>query len=334
MTVVEQGDHQSATAPLNQGARSLSGIAVRSFIDSREAPHLLHSVYVLPSESHPGFKMNRRLAITRLLTLSCSSALFSGGCNPSVSDRARPSPANVQSGSHQFDPQVAVADLLTERREQAFKDLQSWWKSHQPEVDRSYYAKIRKVERYQGPNDSPITVVFTGTPGSQIGEIYLINSDGRQTKILQGHGVTDGDDVIVDVNGDKLPEIVAVNDFAAAHEYKIGKPERVVTVAKGLTIIPITPEQIPLLQVIFDVRPFKATPTWRWSFVEKSGGVSDVLIEQQQQGEWTERARFVWSELKSQFEGPAGSESEGFIANAGNLDKEQIEQFFKKLSSK
>jgi Fe-S cluster assembly iron-binding protein IscA len=34
----------------------------------------------------------------------------------------------------QINPELAVADLLTSRRQQAFVDLQLWWKFYQPEA--------------------------------------------------------------------------------------------------------------------------------------------------------------------------------------------------------
>jgi hypothetical protein len=265
-----------------------------------------------------------------LLMLVCAIAIPCG-CNRATPNSAPPAAdvtgtaAIVKAG--RIEPHPAVPVLLTPERQKAFEELQSWWKTHQPEADVSFDDPVGRVDRYLQAGGEPITVVFTGEPEKQNGEFCLINADGRQTRIFQRTNYLDEDDQFVDVNGDQLPEIVACHAMGGhADENR----NRVVTDAAGLNILPITSEQVPLLRVIFDVRPFNAPATWRWRLVEKTAGVRDVVVERQAAGEWHEQARFVWSAEKSKYEGPSGSKQAGFLAAAGNIETAQIEEFLKR----
>ncbi|MDB5341021.1 MAG: hypothetical protein JWN70_6640 [Planctomycetaceae bacterium] len=226
----------------------------------------------------------------------------------------------------QINPIRATADLLTSRRQAAFEELQVWWKFHQTDAHSSGNSKVGRVDNYIPKRGTSITVVFTGDPEQQNGGVYLINPDGRQTRIFQGQNYLNGDDQFIDTNGDGLPEIVTSNDIGGHDE---NNPNKIVTDATSLCILPISAEQVPLLRIVFDVRRFKSNLTWRWKLLDRSMGTRDVVIEQQAVGNWTERARFVWSAEKSRYEGPHGSKSDGFIANSGNIETEQIKQFMK-----
>jgi Fe-S cluster assembly iron-binding protein IscA len=228
--------------------------------------------------------------------------------------------------SKQVDTKQAVADLLTDNRQQAFEDLRLWWKFNQPEVWSKYESTVGRVDRYELPGGEPITVVFTGEEGKQRGGIYLINPDGRQTVIFQGHNFIGETDQFIDITNDGLPEIVALNQMGGKAE---DNSNRVVTDAESLIILPVTARQTPLLRVLFDVRPFNAHSTWRWRLQKNASGAQDVVIEQQVGQDYEERARYVWNSEQKTFEGPAGSKQEGFIANPGNLDEEVIKTFLK-----
>lgn len=225
-----------------------------------------------------------------------------------------------------IDPQRAVADLRTPRRQEAFDDLQLWWKFYQPDVYFQTEETIHKVERYELAGGSQITVVLTENPDDSDLGIYLINDDGRQTPIFHGNNLIDQDDQFVDVTGDGIPEIVVLSPMDGRDEKN---PDKAAWAVTSLDIIPITQEQVPLLRMVFDVRPYDARPAWRWSLVENPPGARDVVLEHESGGEWTERARFRWSDNDSRYEGPAGSGPDGFISRSGDIAPTQIEEFLK-----
>jgi hypothetical protein len=169
-------------------------------------------------------------------------------------------------------------------------------------------------------------VVFTGDPDKEKGGFYLINSDGRQTRVFHENNYLDDESQFVDVNGDGLPEIVHCAALGGKAE---DNPNKVVIDATSVDIIPISSEQVPLLRLVFDVRPFRAKPSWQWRLEENSTGTRDVVVEQQSLDGWMERAKFVWSADKSRFEGPEGSKADGFIARSGDIEPEQIRQFMR-----
>ena len=233
----------------------------------------------------------------------------------------------LEARANLIDPELAVAELLTSRRQVAFEDLQLWWKFHQPEAASSVLPKVGRVDRYEIGKGKWITVVFTGDAEEQRGGIYLIQADGHQTPIWQGNNYVGEDDQFVDINGDGLPEIVANDSPGGTDE---DNPNQYVTDATSLIILPITSEQVPLLYIVFDVRPFNAKPSWRARFVENSTRARDVVLEQQTMGEWAQQARFVWSAEKAMYEGPRGSKMDGFIASPGDIELETIKQFMKR----
>ncbi|MBC7822063.1 MAG: hypothetical protein IAG10_34695 [Planctomycetaceae bacterium] len=183
------------------------------------------------------------------------------------------------------------------------------------------------MDRYQQPNGQWITIVFTGDLEQQNGAFYLINPNGRQTPVFQGMNYIDDGSQVVDLNGDHVPEIVVAITLG---EHDDGNPNKVVTDATSLDILPISSEQVPLLRIIFDVRPFNAMPSWRWRLAETSKGIRDVVLDQQTGRDWIERARFAWSSKESKFEGSNGSKGEGFIASPADLGREQIRRFMQR----
>ncbi len=162
--------------------------------------------------------------------------------------------------ANQIDSQKAVANLQTPQRQQAFEDLQLWWKFHQPESFSAVRSAVGRVDRFALANGESITVVFTGGPEKQKGGIYPIKADGRLIHIFQGNNYLGDNDQFVDVNGDGLPEIVCAHDIG---EFDDGNPKKVVTEATNLNIVAVSSDQMPLLRIVFDVRPFRVTPTWR-----------------------------------------------------------------------
>ena len=238
-------------------------------------------------------------------------------------DRRRPMEA---SKANEIDPPKAVAELSTPRRQEAFEDLQLWWKFNQPEV-RNSPKEVGRVDRYQLEDGDWITVVFTGAPEEQRGGVCLIKADGRQIPIFHGNNYLGDDDQFIDVNGDGVPELVSTATMGGKDE---DNPNRIVTDATAIDIIPITPKQIPLLRIVFDVRPVKSPSNWRWKLVKNATGTTDVVVEKIDKGNWTEKARFVWSLKNNKYEGPLGSRREGFIANSGDLETDEIVQFMKR----
>ncbi len=224
-------------------------------------------------------------------------------------------------------PEKAVAELLTPRRQKAFEDLELWWKFNQPEVWSSDSWTVGRVDRYQEASGNWITVVFTGEQEMQKGGVCLINDNGRQIRIYGGNNYIDEEDQFVDVNGDGLPEMVAGISTIAEDG---NEPNRVITEGTFLCIQPISSEQIPLLEVAFDVRLYEVEPSWRWRLAESSAGTHDVILEQQVIDQWSERARFVWSSKESKYEGPSGSKEQGFIASFGEMDSTRREEFMKR----
>lgn len=239
-------------------------------------------------------------------------------------ERERPA---LEARANLMDPALLAAELLTSRRQAAFDDLQLWWRFHQSEAASSVRATVGRVDRYEDANGKWITVVFTGDAEKQNGGIYLIQANGHQIPVWHGNNFLDGDDQFVDVNGDDLPEIVANDSPGATDE---DNPNRLVTDATSLIILPITSEQVPLLYIVFDVRSINSKPSWRGKIVENSTRFRDVVLEQQTGGEWTQRAKFVWSAEKSTYEGPRGSKVDGFIASPGDIELETVKQFLKR----
>jgi hypothetical protein len=233
--------------------------------------------------------------------------------------------------ANQINQEQAVADLLTSRRQEAFEELQLWWKFHQPDVSHSIDAAVGRVDRYKLASGLWITVVFTGDAEEQNGGIYLIRPDGRQIPVFHGNNYIEGDERFVDVNGDGIPEIISAAVLAGHDDEE--NPKRVITDAMSLDIIPLSAEQVPLLRILCDVRPFNAEPTWRWKFVDNSAGTRDVVLEQHQMGEWRERAKFMWSLEESKYKGPEGSKLDGFIASAGDIPLEQVLEFIARPQS-
>lgn len=224
-------------------------------------------------------------------------------------------------------PEQAVIDLLTPKRQKAFEDLELWWKFHQPEAWSSYRSTVGRVDRYQEASGKWITVVFTGEQEKQKGGVYLVNDNGYQTRIYGGNNSIDEEDEFVDVNGDGLPEIVTEIPTGAHDE---NDPNRIVTDGTEFCILPITSKQAPLLEVHYDVRPFKNKATWRARLAVGLAGNRDVILEQQVVDQWSERARFVWSSKESKYEGPSGSKEQGFIASFGEMDSNRREEFMKR----
>lgn len=224
-------------------------------------------------------------------------------------------------------PEQAVKDLLTPKRQQAFEDLELWWKFNQPEVWSSDRWAVGRVDRYQEASGKWITVVFTGEQEMQKGGVCLINDNGRQIRIYGGNNYIDEEDQFVDVNGDGLPEMVAGISTIAEDG---NEPNRVITEGTFLCIQPISSEQIPLLEVAFDVRLYEVEPSWRWRLADGSAGTQDVILEQQVMDQWSERARFVWSSKESKYEGPSGSKEQGFIASFGEMDSTRRQEFMKR----
>ena len=54
--------------------------------------------------------------------------------------------------------------------------------------------------------------------------------------------------------------------------------------------------------------------------------VRDVILERQQNGEWTTKARFVWSPDTQSYHGPSGSIEDGFLASTKSLEPADIER--------
>lgn len=235
----------------------------------------------------------------------------------------------------EVDPERAVAELQTTKRQEAFRQLQVLWKLHHPDVGSMAHETVCHVDRYQLPSGQRLTVVFTkllpSDPGGRTGVIYLINANGLPSPIFQGNNYIEADDRFVDVNGDSFPEIVCSVELAAMSE---GNPKRAITEATEVCVIPIASAQVPLLRVLFDNRRFGAEPTWRWRLDSISDGTRVVIIEQRAGNDWTERARYKWSAKKRRFEGPAGSTGDGFIADSGDMDPELYEQFMNRLWTK
>lgn len=224
-------------------------------------------------------------------------------------------------------PEQAVKDLLTPKRQQAFEDLELWWKFNQPEAWSSYRSTVGRVDRYQEASGKWITVVFTGEPERQKGGVYLINDNGLQTRIYGGRNLIDDNDQFVDVNGDGLPEMAAEIPTGAHDE---NDPNRLGTLGTEFCILPITSEQIPLLEVHYDVRAVDVAVTWRVRIAEGRAGTREVILEQQVMDQWKERARFIWSPEKSKFIGPSGSKEEGFIFSPGAMEPTRREEFMRR----
>ncbi|MDB5384789.1 MAG: hypothetical protein JWM11_435 [Planctomycetaceae bacterium] len=253
------------------------------------------------------------------------------------------------------DPVRSVAELLTPRRQAAYEQLQLWWKFNQPAAHSEYYTTVGRVDRYHLPDGQWLTVVFRGEPDQQQGAFCLIQDDGRQSLPFHGQNLIDEDDQFLDVNGDGLPEIVAVQTMG--HHAKDDK-KRIACEGTSLDIIPIAAAQTPLLRIIFDPRPFRTESTWRWQLVPSSAAsqsrsptlpsqqptsppdspdaarppatepsVQDVILERQQNGKWTTQARFVWSPATQNYQGPSGSIKDGFIASTKSLETADIERF-------
>lgn len=253
------------------------------------------------------------------------------------------------------DPVGAVPELLTPRRQTAFEQLNLWWQFNQPEAYSEYYTTVGRVDRYHLPDGQWLTVVFRGEPEQQKGALCLIQDDGRQSLPFHGQNFLNEDDQFLDVNGDGVPEIVAAQ--AMSYHAEEG-PQRLHYEGTSVDIISIAAAQTPLLRIIFNPRMYKVEPTWRWQFAPRTAttppsittaphpqptttpdaavpasqsptepAIQDVILERQQNGEWTTQARFIWSADSKSYEGPTGSIKDGFIASTKSLETSDIEKF-------
>ncbi|MEZ6141585.1 MAG: hypothetical protein R3B84_13515 [Zavarzinella sp.] len=296
----------SDTIPANTIVRNYNGIQLA--IDKDDVAFLTGTKLDYVKGPPGGFKFDHPRPDTSLLTEYRLKAEEAARLRPIEEAKAK-----------QIDPEKAVADLLSDRRQQAYDDLRLWWKFNQSEVWSEYASPVRSVERYKLPTGKSITVVFTGSEGDSGRGVDVIGDDGRNRPIFGGHNYIEEQGNYLDVNGDSIPEIVS--DVLQASD-----KNRDIT-ATYFVIVPLDSER-PLLSISFDRRQFSGNSTWKWKLAKTKSGNSDVILEQQVKNKWVERARFIWSKEKSKYEGPSGSSKDGFIAAPGEISSEEIDQFF------
>lgn len=222
----------------------------------------------------------------------------------------------------QVRPEQCVAALLTPQRDQAFEDLRIWWNANQSEVASDFPQTVGRVDRYQMRDGEWITVVFTGEPEQQLGGVYLIRASGRQIRMYRGWNYLSDDSQVTDINRDGVPELVIVSHQGGG---KGSTPGSVKGQMTHIYVMPITPDQVPLLRLAFDVRRLSAEPTWRWTLTEEADQPRSIILEKPIKGQLSECARFTWSVEKSRFIGPAGASSEGFIAETADFAKDGLD---------
>ena len=230
---------------------------------------------------------------------------------------------NSITSSDSIDPSVEVTRLLSPHRQDAYERLRGWWLENQPDAPILFGSEIGHVEKYT-VDDEPIYVIFSGAEGKQEGGVCLVDSDGHIVPIFQGNNHLTGDDRFLDVNGDGIPEIVSVSAMGGKHD---GNPNRVVTDTTNIDIIPINRIQQPLLRILFDKRKFNESPNWRWELDTSSNGMG--IIRLFRNSDDNPVVQFEWNGESSEFTCPNGSMNDGYIARAGQMPLELIEDFIR-----
>lgn len=220
-----------------------------------------------------------------------------------------------------IDPALEATRLMSINPMRALNRLQNWWATNQPDARALSVDFVGHVERYMVDNRA-IYVIFDGRKGKQEGGMCLVDSNGCLVPIFQGNNFLSGDDQFIDLNGDGIPEILAVKIMGGKRP---NNPNRVVTDTTCIDIIPISRQQTPLLRILFDKRKFGEPPTWHWSLKFLEDGRSAITLSNSTSD--VPFVEFVWHPAIGAFHCPCGSISAGYIARAGDIPLQLIEEF-------
>ncbi len=219
------------------------------------------------------------------------------------------------------DPAIEATRLMSNDPEQALNRLKSWWATNQPEALALAVDSVGHVECYK-VDKQIIYVIFAEPPGIREGHICLVGSNGRLIPIFQGHNYLSDEDQFVDLNGDGVPEILTVHGVGGTSP---DNPSKIVTTTTSIVIIPISHHQQPLLHVLFGKRNLREPSTWHWNLRILEDGRSVITLSSPTST--APIAEFEWQAAIGAFSCPQGSPSEGFIARAGSIPSQLIEEF-------
>jgi hypothetical protein len=219
------------------------------------------------------------------------------------------------------NPALESTRLMTPKRDVAYARLRKWWEKYNADAFALSVERIAHIERYFVDHE-PIYVLFDGAPGKCEGHMCLIGSNGQVIPIFQGNNYLSGEDRFVDVNDDGIPEIIAVTTMGGKRS---NQPNRVVTDTTCIDIIPISCDQKPLLRILFDKRDFKAPAQWTWALNLKNDESAEITLHEKSKPQPT--TKFVWQRDVKRFSCQNGSPADGFLARAGNIPLELIEDF-------
>ena len=200
------------------------------------------------------------------------------------------------------------------RRQRAYDEIVSWqryagkhWYDEEPDNVH------RVVVCPQGGASEPMYAVFHGEGGQPLGGVTLVTGRGEFVNFFSGANYLQGGDRIADLNGDGIVEI-ATDYYCIA-----GKGAIRWTL---LVVVPVTPEQKPILSVGYDTE--QDSRDWRWSVEENPHA---IRLENRRDDEWHLVARFPWSSARKRYEGPPGGPGHDFIMFPSYPSRKAFEEF-------
>jgi hypothetical protein len=205
-----------------------------------------------------------------------------------------------------------MAQLLVETdRQAAFDKILSWQR---------YYGERRYVEKKYGavghvvvcPQSArpPMYAVFDGRKGVADGVFSLVTSNGEFVNAFLGASCLDPPGVCRDVNGDGIVDVVT--DIPCGSHF--------------LVVVPVTPNQTPILAVLFGRGDEE--DRWQWRLGKKGqDGSQPIEILRRKRWGWQVVASYAWSRTTSRYEGPEGGPTADFWMFRGAPEWSDSEKF-------
>ncbi|ADG66990.1 hypothetical protein Plim_1155 [Planctopirus limnophila DSM 3776] len=232
-------------------------------------------------------------------------------------------------------PEKIVHELLGENAQEVYDKLHAWWRCHSEEPGRLYHRKVENVQVINSTSGHPLYVVYRNSRDDGSSTVFdFVDYRGRYILPYGGMNVIEPDDIIRDVNGDGIPELVKYGrrenrpDPVAGHYTWSGQ---------WLVITPFSEKQESLLILNFGYsRNTEPHALWRWSIEESPDGYPLVVLYDESQPGRPKKYEFKWSPELKTFQGPSGGSSEGFIAVFGHVEPVQhykiVDQFIERLT--
>jgi hypothetical protein len=247
--------------------------------------------------------------------------------------------------------QAAWEQLVNQAHEDSFEDadVRDWL----------LHATVSHVVACPQPQGDPMYAVFLDGPAEKPeGGFVLVHADGKRilTAPCQGNNSLKPYDLIADINGDGIVEIVSTALVSTGKE----------TTTRELTVFGATPSQEPLFTLFFDwhrethsllrllffkdnyedveaslnekgvarplVRPrHLAKETWFWRVTGAAARDYRIEVGPIERDRFEAKASFQWSARERRFTGPKGRVADKFLSFAGAVSDADWDDFVQQV---